>query len=353
MEITKDDIEKIKQFSKDPKIYDAMMVSILPNVNGHRDIKEAILLSLFMGSAKKLDELHFNEGINILIAGHVHELLYSIKNLDKLTLKDKFQYINTLNIDEDELKDILVKDESTLVFHEVDFSSHQVLYGQLDLSEDILNGFDLIFLVEDKPDEKVDAGVAEHILNMHSSGDVEYSLDPVFFKKYIAYSYVSCKPVLTSEASDVLREYYVNSRSNGFEEYRVTPRHLEAIVRLAEASAKIKLNDTVDKEDAEKAVRLQMACLKKVGVNPETGEMDIEIMEGRTLKSDRDTIQRVTEEIVLLEEEYSVFAPMNVLKLNMNEKYGVSGEKVESIVRNLEQKGVLYEPDRGFIRRVS
>ena len=352
MEITKDDIEKIKQFSKDPKIYDTMVNSILPNVKGHRDIKEAILLSLFMGSAKKLDELHFNEGINLLIAGQVHELLYSIKNLDKLTLKDKFQYTNTLNINEDELKDMLVEDMSALVFHEVDFSSHQVLCDQLGLSKDILNGFDLIFLVEDKPDKKMDAGVAEHILNIHSSGEVGYGLDPVFFKKYIAYSYVSCKPVLTSEASDVLRDYYVNSRGNGFDEFRITPRHLEAIVRLAEASAKIKLKSTVDREDAEKAVRLQMACLKKVGVNPETGEMNREVMEGRTPKFDRDIIQRVTDEIAILEEDFR-YVPLNVLKSNMDEKYGVSEEKVDYIVSTLKMKGIIYEPDKGYVRRVS
>lgn len=352
MEITKDDIEKIKQFSKDPNIYDTMIASILPNIKGHEDIKEAILLSLFMGSAKKLDEIPFNEGINILIAGHVHELLYSIKNLDKLALKDKFQYINTLNMGRDELKDMLVEDRSTLVFHEVDFSIHQILYEQLDLSKDILNDFDLIFLVEDKPDKKMDAGVAEHILDIHSSGEVEYSLDPVFFKKYIAYSYVSCKPVLTSEASDVLRDYYVNSRGNGFDEFRITPRHLEAIVRLAEASAKIKLKSTVDREDAEKAVRLQMTCLKKVGVNPETGDMNVEIMEGRMPRSDRDTIQRVTDEITILEEDFR-YVPLNVLKSNMDEKYGVSEEKVDHIVSTLKMKGIIYEPDKGYVRRVS
>ena len=32
-----------------------------------------------------------------------------------------------------------------------------------------------------------------------------------------------------------------------------------------------------DKEDAEKAVKLQLACLREVGVDPETGEIDIEI----------------------------------------------------------------------------
>ena len=163
-------------------------------------------------------------------------------------------------------------------------------------------------------------------------------------------------PHLTDEAMEVLRNFYVDTRNSNPEEQAAVPitaRQLEAIIRLSEASAKIKLKETVDKEDAQKAVALQMACLKEVGVDPETGEMDIEVMEGRTPKSDRDKIQRVTEEIALLEEEYAGNAPLNVLISNMNEKYGISEDKVESIVRNLRQKGVIYEPNTGYFRRVS
>lgn len=132
----------------------------------------------------------------------------------------------------------------------------------------------------------------------------------------------------------------------------ITARQLEAIIRLSEASAKIKLKETVDKEDAEKAVRLQLACLKEVGVDPETGELDADIVSGGTPKSDRDKIQRVTEEIKQLEEEYAGQAPLNVLISNMSDKYGVSEDKTEQIVKNLVQKGVIYQPVNGYFKRV-
>ena len=121
---------------------------------------------------------------------------------------------------------------------------------------------------------------------------------------------------------------------------------------MAEASAKIKLKDKVEKEDADKAVKLTLYCLKDVGVDPETGEIDAEVLSGGTPKSDRDKIQRVTEEIKLLEEEFAGDAPLNVLISNMSEKYGVSEDKTEQIVRNLVQKGVIYEPSTGYFRRV-
>ena len=36
----------------------------------------------------------------------------------------------------------------------------------------------------------------------------------------------------------------------------------------------------------------------------------------------------------------------------MSEKYGVSEDKTEQIVRNLVQKGVIYQPTTGYFRRV-
>jgi len=63
-------------------------------------------------------------------------------------------------------------------------------------------------------------------------------------------------------------------------------------------------------------------------------------------------MQRVMEEIGLLEEEFGNQAPVNVLISNMADKYDMSEEKVESIVRNLNQKGLIYHPNTGYIKRV-
>ena len=233
------------------------------------------------------------------------------------------------------------------------FDRYKVLAEQIDLPAPIISRFDLIFVIEDKPSREGDSKLAEHILKIHQSNTVDYEIEPELLRKYIAYARKNVHPVLTDEANIVLREFYVNTRNSNPEEQSAVPitaRQLEAIIRLSEASAKIKLKDTVDKEDAEKAVRLQMACLKEVGVDPETGEIDIDRIGDGTPKSDRDKIQKVTEEIELLQEEYAGNAPLNVLITNMAEKYDVSQEKVEEIVRSLRQKGVIYEPSHGQFR---
>jgi replicative DNA helicase Mcm len=236
------------------------------------------------------------------------------------------------------------------------FDRYKVLAEQIDLPAPIISRFDLIFVIEDKPTREGDSELADHILKIHKENTINYEIEPELLRKYIAYARKNCNPRLTDEANKVLKEFYVNTRNNNPEEQSAVPitaRQLEAIIRLAEASAKIKLKDTVDVEDASKAVELQLACLKEVGVDPETGEIDIDRIGDGTPKSDRDKIHKVTEEIGLLEEEFAGNAPLDILITNMNEKYNLSEEKVRSIVRNLQQKGVIYEPSTGYYKRLS
>ena len=235
------------------------------------------------------------------------------------------------------------------------FDRYKVLAEQIDLPAPIISRFDLIFVIEDKPSREGDSKLADHILKIHKENTVDYEIEPELLRKYIAYARKNINPQLTDEANEILREFYVNTRNSNPEEQGAVPitaRQLEAIIRLSEASAKIKLKEYVEKEDAKKAVRLQMACLKEVGVDPETGEIDADIVSGGTPKSDRDKIQRVTDEIKLLEEEFGGDAPLNVLLSNMSEKYGVSEDKTEQIVRNLVAKGVIYQPTTGYFRHV-
>jgi replicative DNA helicase Mcm len=220
----------------------------------------------------------------------------------------------------------------------------------------IISRFDLIFVIEDKPSKEKDSELAEHILKTHQYTSIDYEIEPELLRKYIAYARKNINPKLTDEANKILKEFYVSTRNSIPDEQgpvSITARQLEATIRLAEASAKIKLKNQVEREDAEKAVKLTMFCLKDIGVDPETGEIDIDRIGEGTPKSDRDKIQRVTEEIKLLEEEYAGQAPLNVLISNMSDKYNVSQEKTEQIVRNLVQKGVIYEPSTGYFKRVA
>jgi DNA replicative helicase MCM subunit Mcm2 (Cdc46/Mcm family) len=58
----------------------------------------------------------------------------------------------------------------------------------------------------------------------------------------------------------------------------VTVRRLEALIRVAEASAKAHLRTEVLVEDAEAAIRIMQESLEQVGIDVETGEIDLDIL---------------------------------------------------------------------------
>lgn len=237
------------------------------------------------------------------------------------------------------------------------FDRYKVVGEQVDLPAPIISRFDLMFVIEDKPSREKDSELAQHILQIHQSEAIEYVIEPELLRKYIAYARKNINPKLTDEANEVLKSFYVdtrNSSSNTEENSSVpiTARQLEAIIRLSEASAKIKFKEFVEKEDAEKAIKLQMYCLKELGVDPETGEIEADIISGGRPKSERDRMTLIINEVKLLEDEYNGDAPLSALIRNMEENHGVSEDKVEALVKNLTQKGILYTPSHGYIKRV-
>ena len=162
---------------------------------------------------------------------------------------------------------------------------------QIDLPPALFSRFDIIFSIIDKPDSVWDAKLADHILMVHRTGEVhrlkehldglplpdgiaEPPLDavepiykPEFVSKYIAYSKNRVFPVLTDEALDVIKDYYVNIRKQGEGEEASVPltaRQLEAFIRLAEASARVRLSEHVTKDDADRAIRISDYFLKKI-----------------------------------------------------------------------------------------
>ncbi|WP_409199828.1 minichromosome maintenance protein MCM [Methanobrevibacter sp. DSM 116169] len=416
LQISEEDEAKILELANDPHIHEKIIRSTAPSIKGYRDVKEAIALQLFGGSARILeDETRLRGDIHILIVGdpgigksqmlkYVSKLaprsIYTSgkgttgAGLTAAAVRDELGGWSLEagalvlgdqgNVCVDELDKMRSEDRSAL--HEAleqqtvsiakagimatlnsrcsvlaaanpkfgRFDRFKVLAEQIDLPSPILSRFDLIFVVEDKPSVKNDSELADHILKIHQEHSINSEIDSDLLRKYIAYARKNVNPTLSNEAITVLKEFYVSTRNSSADEESpvpITARQLEAIIRLAEASAKLKLRDEVLKEDADKAVRLQLACLKEVGVDPETGEIDIDKVEGRTPKSDRDKLQRILSEIEELTEEYNGNAPINVLMSNMEDKYDMSNEKVEGIIKNLKQKGIIYEPTEGYLRK--
>ncbi|MFB6180062.1 MAG: LAGLIDADG family homing endonuclease [Halorientalis sp.] len=256
------------------------------------------------------------------------------------------------------------------------FDQYEPIAEQIDLEPALISRFDLIFTVTDKPNEDEDRNLAEHILTTNYAGElnthreqtnasdyteeevarvtdeVAPTIDSELLRKYIAYSKRNVFPTMTEEAKETIREFYVDLRSQGTDEdapVPVTARKLEALVRLAEASARIRLADTVEMEDAERVIDIVQSTLESIGMDPETGELDADVIETGTSKSQRDRIKNLKTLIGEIEDEYDEGAPVERV-LERAEEAGMERSKVEHEIEKLKQQGEVYEPSHDHLR---
>ena len=256
------------------------------------------------------------------------------------------------------------------------FDRYESVAEQIDLSPPLISRFDLIFTVTDQPDPEEDARLADHILQTNYAGELhthrteanksDYTADevervteevaptiePELLRKYVAFSRRTCYPTMTEDAKNRIQEFYVDLRAEGTGEdapVPVTARKLEALVRLAEASARVRLSDTVERADADRAVDIAHYCLKEIGMDPETGELDADVIETGTSKTQRDRVKNLLDIVAEIEDEYDEGAPVDVV-VERAEEVGVSPDKAEHEIEKLKQKGEIYQPQRDHLR---
>ena len=258
------------------------------------------------------------------------------------------------------------------------FDQYEPIGEQIDLEPALISRFDLIFTVTDQPDAEEDANLAEHIINTNYAGelhthrentttsnvseeevqnvteDVEPEIDAELLRKYVAYAKRNCYPMMTEEAKAEIRDFYVDLRAKGQDEdapVPVTARKLEALVRLAEASARMRLSDTVDSGDAERVIEIVRSCLQDIGVDPETGEFDADVVETGQSKTQRDRIKNVKSLIGEIESEYDEGAPIETI-LDRAEEVGMERSQAEHEIEKLRRQGDVYEPTTDHLRTV-
>ena len=251
------------------------------------------------------------------------------------------------------------------------FDEFLPLHEQINMPPALLSRFDLIFSILDKPDRERDTDLATHILLTHKAGEVSENLDrskkskykmkdkdelmkivqptftPEFLRKYVAYAKRNIFPVMTDEALRIIREYYVNFRSSSEEAITFTPRQLEAFVRLAEASARIRLSEEVTADDANRAIHIIDQYLKRVGLDRETGRIDIDIIATGISRSQHDRMRLIMDIIQRLCDESKDGNAARGDIIQEAEIEGLESGKVEEALDRLKRNGQIYEPVHG------
>jgi replicative DNA helicase Mcm len=237
------------------------------------------------------------------------------------------------------------------------FDPYDSISKQIDLPPALINRFDLIFAIKDVPDRDKDEKMASFILGLHMDPKGKESEIPTeLIRKYIAYAKQNIKPLLTEGAVEEIKNYYIKMRHKGSTEGEIrsipiSARQLEGLVRIAEACAKIRLSKKVSRKDARVAVDLLHYALTQIGVDPETGEIDIDRIATGISSSERNKIVNVREIISKLEESLGRTIPIEEIIRSALEK-GMSEDKVEEAIEKLKKSGDLFEPRRGFISRI-
>ncbi len=259
------------------------------------------------------------------------------------------------------------------------FDRYEGLAEQINMPPALISRFDLIFILLDVPETAKDKNIAEHILKSHYAGElleqrenlstsavtqenvdkhmkvIEPIYDKELMKKYVAYARRNVFPIMEDEAKQHLIDFYLDLRRRGEGKdspVPVTARQLEALVRLAEASARIRLSNQVTMEDAKRTTRISIACMKQVGIDPDTGALDVDVIASGTSKSQRDRIHLIKEIIKNVASKHSGGkAPLEEIYEEAKAE-NIDRDHAEELITKMKRQGDILAPDNKHIKMV-
>ena len=245
------------------------------------------------------------------------------------------------------------------------FSPLEPMAKQFNMNPALLSRFDLIFLVTDIPEKEYDTKLAEHILNSHKAGqeiarkgkaskkELSHLVPPIeinLLRKYIIYARKNCIPSISDEAFEMLKSYYTTVRGLGGDSQDkpvpITARQLEALVRLAEASAKSRLSQEITAFDASRVISIVDECLRGIAFDSPSG-YDIGNITDGISKGQTDikiSVKQAIEALGGTPEESKVVE----LVVSRGFKEGTVSKRIEEMKRD----GTLSEPRYGLLKVV-
>ena len=156
----------------------------------------------------------------------------------------------------------------------------------VNLPPPLMSRFDLLYLILDKPNERDDRRLAQHLVGLYLEERpeaVDRDFVPIqLLTRYINHAKKNVKPVISDEAAEALSNFYVSMRKAGSQGganvITFTTRQLESMIRLSEAHAKMRLSAVVERRDVEEANRLVLTALQTAAVDPRTGRIDMDLV---------------------------------------------------------------------------
>ena len=414
-ETSPEDEKLIHSLSQTPDVYQKLIDSFAPHIQGHSLIKEAILL-LIVGSNQRalIDGSKIRGDINIFLVGDPgtakSEMLKfcarvaprglytsgrgsTAAGLTAAVVKDKTGIMmleagavvlgdqGLVCIDEFDK----MKPEDRSALHEVMeqqsasiakggivatlnartsiLAAANPMYGKYDpfknITENVnlpiplLTRFDLIFVVRDIPSKEKDEKIARHIIDLHTPRGIDQRsvIDVDLLTKYLSFAKKG-SPDLTKEAEKKILDYYLKMRNVESEEMiTVTPRQLEGIIRLSTARARLLMKDKVEEEDAERAIFLIQSMLEDAGVDVNTGKVDLGVLLGKP-RSEVSKMQLFMDVLKGLEGDNKIAVEERTFVKELEKSEKFTEEEARKYIRRMLREASIYESKPGHYNRV-
>ncbi|KAG7389509.1 MCM DNA helicase complex subunit [Phytophthora boehmeriae] len=354
-QLTAEDKKQILRLAKQPDIAQRIINSIAPSIYGHQQVKTALALALFGGKPKFIKNSRVRGDLNVLLVGDPGTAKSQFLKFAKQTApravystgKGASAVGLTAGVSRDPFTKewvlqggaLVLADKGVCLIDEFDkmneqdrTSIHEAMEQQsisvskagivtslqarcsviaaanpiggryngartfaenVELTDPILQRFDLLCVLQDKVDPVDDERLADFVVSSHmrsnpakktsgedgeednedeedelsamtqsmqvGDGDTSMTLDQELLRKYILYARTFVNPVLASGLdTGKVEAFYAQLRraSQHTGAVPVAVRHLESLFRMAEAHARIHLRDTVGDEDLALAIRV-------------------------------------------------------------------------------------------------
>ncbi len=413
--ISPEEEKQILELAKDPWVHRKILRSLAPSIYGYEHIKEAVMYLLFGGVAKHFPDITIRGDMNVLLVGDPgtakSQLLQYVAKMAPRGLYTSGRGTTAAGLTAAVLREkaggmtleagaLVLADKGVAAIDEMDkmrpedrvaiheameqhtvsiakggivatlnartailaaanpslgrYDPYRTVAENIALPVTILSRFDLIFVLRDVPEKEMDAKMTEHILDLHRTGvaPVEPPIAPDLFRKYISYAR-NIKPVLTKEALERLKDFYLTMRSASETEgtpIAITARQLESLVRAAEAKARVALRKEVLAEDAETAIAIMKRSLEEVGIDVSSRKFDIDIIMTGKPKSVRDKLSVILGLLSSMEKETGMVEKSRLLE-RIQTEYDIGSSEAERLIGQMLKEGTIFSPRNGYLKK--
>jgi len=292
-------------------------------------------------------------GAVALCHGGLGGSIAAIDELDKIP-KEDLQKLNTqmdsltIPIDKANIHRTLPADATILAgmnpkYQSFDLNSEEGLYGQINLTKDFIDRFDVVFNF----DYFIGEGNEREITEISAKAYYEEADEPVrtnrdFIRRYICYAR-TINPVCDKACITYITEEFLNLMDKKDKSTTTSQRLFDVLVRLTCGYSRLRLSEKPDYSDVKNAVELIMLGYKSLGMLTSGGHLNTFKVENVPTPKKRNYIEMVKDEL-----EKNGKAPLS--ETILREAIGLSEREFEPILQGMKSSGDIFFPRSGYVK---